>query len=269
MPAPAPSHPAPPRPTKPCPTLAEQAPPPDSLPEIARRLAERYLPTPPVPRRAAEPTDGLIGTILSQQNTAAITRRQFDALKAAYPIWEAALADGPDGIEAVLKAAGGGLSRVKSHYIFQVLERLENTRGTLSLKDTREMDDAQVRALLESLPGVGMKTASCVLLFDLARPAMPVDTHIWRISRRLELTPGTWNAVKVEKWFDEVLPRTWQARYTFHVAAIRHGRETCKAQRPRCEACVLSGLCPSAGIFLNEAVNKAASGRRSRKQKAE
>jgi len=240
-----------PRPNKPRPKLAEQSPPPDSLDEIARRLAERYLPTPPTPRRAAEPTDGLIGTILSQQNTAAITRRQFDALKAAYPRWEAALADGPDGIEAVLKGAGGGLPRVKSQYIFQVLDRLEETRGTLSLKDTREMDDAQVRTLLESLPGVGMKTASCVLLFDLARPAMPVDTHIWRLSRRLELTPGQWNAVKVEKWFDEVLPRDWQARYTFHVSAIRHGRETCKAQRPRCEACVLQELCPSAGVFLN------------------
>ena len=244
-----------PRPNKPRPTLAEHAPPPAHLPEIARRLAGRYLPTPPVPRRAAEPTDGLISTILSQQNTAVITRRQFDGLKAAYPRWEAALADGPDGIEAVLRAAGGGLSRLKSQYIFQVLERLEETRGTLSLKDTREMEDAEVRALLESLPGVGMKTASCVLLFDLARPAMPVDTHIWRISRRLELTPSHWNAVKVEKWFDEVLPRTWQARYTFHVAAIRHGRETCKAQRPRCETCVLQDLCPSAGVFLNGAAD--------------
>jgi endonuclease III len=231
--------------------LAEQSPPPKTLPEIARRLARRYLPTPPTPRRAAEPLDGLIQTVLSQQNTGVITRRQFAALKAAYPLWEAALADGPDGIEAVLKAAGGGLSRVKAGYIWHILERIETERGQLSLRELRDLDDTQARALLEDLPGVGMKTASCVLLFDLARPAMPVDTHIWRIARRLELVPGEWNAVKVEKWFDEVLPRTWKGRYTFHIATIRHGRETCKAQRPLCAGCVLNDLCPSAGVFLH------------------
>ncbi|WP_241191231.1 endonuclease III domain-containing protein [Deinococcus psychrotolerans] len=232
------------------PSLAEQAPSPAELPEVARRLAKRYLPTPPTPRRAAEPLDGLISTILSQQNTAPITRRQFGGLKAAYPSWEMALADGPDGIETVLKAAGGGLSRIKANYIWNVLDQLETTRGELSLKDTRQMNDAEVRTLLESLPGVGMKTASCVLLFDLARPAMPVDTHILRITRRLEWLPAQWNAVKVERWYDEVLPATWAERYTFHVSAIRHGRETCKAQRPKCGECVLQELCPSAGVFL-------------------
>lgn len=232
------------------PSLAEQQPPPDHLPEIARRLRKRYLPTVPKPRQSREPLDGLIGTILSQQNTGALTRRQFDGLKAAYPHWEAALADGPDGIEATLRAAGGGLARTKADYIYQVLHQLHQGRGELSLRGTRDMSDAQARDFMQSLPGVGQKTASCVLLFDLARPAMPVDTHIDRIAKRLELVPAGWNAVKVEKWFDEVLPRTWKDRYAFHIAAIRHGRETCKAQKPRCEGCVLRDLCPSAGIFL-------------------
>jgi endonuclease III len=229
--------------------LAQQAPPPGWFPEVAVRLRATYLPTPPQPRMAREPLDGLIGTILSQQNTAVITGRQFDALKARYPRWEAALADGPDGIETTLRAAGGGLARTKAGYIHAVLEQLEATRGTLSLRDLRDLDDAQARALLEGLPGVGMKTASCVLLFDLARPAMPVDTHIDRIAKRLDLVPGPWSAVRTERWFDEVLPRDWAARYTFHVAAIRHGRQTCQAQRPRCGECVLRDLCPSAGIF--------------------
>ncbi|WP_343216474.1 endonuclease III [Deinococcus aestuarii] len=240
----------PPRVRAPRPTPGQEAPPPPHLPEIARRLAETYLPTPPRPRLSPEPLDGLIETILSQQNVGAITRRQFGALKLAYPSWEAALADGPDGIEAVLRAAGGGLARIKADYIWNVLHRLEETRGALSLRETRDLGDAEARALLESLPGVGPKTASCVLLFDLARPAMPVDTHIDRIAKRLDLTPSRWSAVKVERWFDEVLPRDWTARYTFHVATIRHGRQTCKAGRPRCETCVLRDLCPSAAIFL-------------------
>lgn len=231
-------------------SLAEHSPP-ATLPEIARRLEEHYLPTLPTPRRAAEPLNGLIQTVLSQQNTGVITARQFAALRAAYPVWEAALLGGPDGIEAVLRGAGGGLARTKAGYIWQILERLDTERGALSLRDLQDLDDAQARALLESLPGVGRKTASCVLLFDLARPAMPVDTHIWRVARRLELVPGVWSAVKVEKWFDAALPRTWAQRYAFHVATFRHGRDTCKAQRPRCGECVLSDLCPSAGVVLN------------------
>lgn len=222
-----------------------------------RRLAAAYLPTRPTPRVSPEPLDDLIRIILAQQNTSALARRQFGALKAAYPVWEAALADGPDGIEAVLRAAGGGLARTKADYIWNVLYRLEELHqpeeggGHLSLRDLRQMDDAGARALLESLPGVGMKTASLLLLFDLARPAIPIENNIHRVAGRLDLIPARWNVLKAERWFDEALPRDWATRYTFHVSAIRHGRQTCLARRPRCEACVLQDLCPSAGLFLN------------------
>lgn len=235
----------------PRPSLLDQHPAPPQLPEVTRRLRERYLPDPPTPERSAEPLDGLIGTILSQQNLAVITRRQFDGLKLVYPRWEAALQDGPDGIETALRAAGGGLIRSKARTIWNVLHQLQETRGTLSLRDTRDMDDTQIRTLLEGLPGVGPKTTSCVLLFDLARPAMPVDTHIERISRRLELVPQKWNAVKIERWYEQILPHSWQERYTFHVSMIRHGQQVCRSQRPNCAGCLLQDLCPSAGIFLS------------------
>nr|WP_256487967.1 endonuclease III [Deinococcus sp. HSC-46F16] len=172
-------------------------------------------------------------------------------MKAAYPVWEAALADGPDGVEATLRGAGGGLARMKADYIWNVLHRLEETRGHLSLRDLRSLPDAEVRALLESLPGVGMKTASLLMLFDLARPAIPVENHIGRVAARLDLVPARWSLLKTERWFDEVLPREWSARYAAHVATIRHGRQTCLARRPRCEVCVLRDLCPSAGLFLS------------------
>ena len=239
----------------PAPSLlpALQRPPPPWFGEVAARLARAYLPRPPLPTRSREPLGGLIRTILSQQNTAPLTAQQFAGLKASYPRWEGALQDGPDGIEATLRAAGGGLARVKAGYIWGVLDRLQQERGTLSLRDIHALADAEVRGLLEGLPGVGQKTASCVMLFDMARPAMPVDTHIERIAKRLDLVPGGWNAVKVERWFDEVLPRTWEERYTFHVAAIRHGRQTCRSRRPLCAGCVLNDLCPSAGLFLDPA----------------
>jgi len=232
------------------PPLSEQHPAPPQLGEVARRLTDAYLPGRPHPERSAEPLDGLISTILSQQNLAVVTRRQFAALKRTYPRWEMALHDGPDGIETTLREAGGGLIRSKSLTIWNVLHTLEEARGTLSLADTRGMADGEVRALLEGLPGVGPKTASCVLLFDLARPAMPVDTHIDRISRRLELVPAKWNAVKIERWYEEVLPRTWADRYAFHVSTIAHGRAVCRSQRPRCAGCLLLDLCPSAAVFM-------------------
>jgi endonuclease-3 len=241
----------PPRsPRPPRPTPGQEAPPPDHLPDILRRLAKTYLPSLPLPRVSPEPLDDLVETILAQQNTGAVTRRQFSALRAAYPVWEAALADGPDGIEATLRGAGGGLARIKADYLWNVLHRLEETRGQLSLRDLRALSDAEARARLESLPGVGMKTASLLLLFDLARPAIPVDTNIWRVAGRLDLVPARWNALKVERWFDEVLPREWATRYVFHVSGVRHGRQTCTARRPRCGVCVLRDLCPSAGVFL-------------------
>ncbi|GAA5511659.1 endonuclease III [Deinococcus carri] len=243
-------------PASPRPTPAQEVPPPAHLPEIMRRLVEAYLPAPLTPHVSREPLNDLIQTILAQQNTSALTRRQFGALRAAYPVWEAALADGPDGVEAVLRAAGGGLARTKADYIWNVLHRLEELRppeeadAPLSLRVLRTMSDADARALLEALPGVGMKTASLLLLFDLARPAIPIENNIWRVAGRLDLIPARWNLLKAERWFDEVLVRDWATRATFHVSAIRHGRQTCLSRRPRCEVCVLQDLCPSVGLFL-------------------
>ncbi|ADV67788.1 endonuclease III domain-containing protein [Deinococcus maricopensis] len=239
-------------PRAPRPTLAQQHPPRPDLGVIAARLRERYLPTLPAPRVSAEPLDDLIEAVLNQQNTRATTERQYAALRRAYPTWDAALADGPDGIEAVLRDAGGGLARVKADYVWNILYALLE-RGDLSLQHLRHLDDADARTALESLPGVGMKTASALLLFDLARPAMPVDGHIDRVSKRLHLIPERWNVLKAERWYDEVLPRDWAQRYAYHVATIRHGRETCLTRAPRCNACVLRDLCPSEPLLNPDA----------------
>lgn len=221
------------------------------LEEIARRLKRRYgRRAPQKPGSSAEsstdPLDGLIETILSQQNVDVVTHRMFLALKRAFPTWQLALEAGPHVIQAVLEESRGGLSRIKADYIHRVLTALMVEYGELSLGFLRDLPDAKIRSTLEALPGVGMKTASCVLMFDLGRAAMPVDTHIHRIARRLGLVEDKANAVQTEQWFDTALPRGWKYRWEFHVNAIAHGRETCRSQRPRCLECVLSDLCPSA-----------------------
>jgi endonuclease III len=217
------------------------------LEETARRLKRQYKRrAPKKPDSSDDPLDGLIGTILSHQNADATTARMFDGLKAAFPTWRQALEAGPDEIQRVLEASRGGLSRVKAGYIHRVLIALMESYGALSLEFLREMPDVDIRTFLQALPGVGMKTSSCVLMFDLGRAAMPVDTHIHRLARRMGFVEDKTDAVKTELWFDARLPKDWKKRWEFHVNAIDHGKRTCHAQRPACEACVLCDLCPSA-----------------------
>ena len=199
----------------------------------------------------SEPLDGLIVTILSQQSQIATTQRMADALFKAYPDWNDALTAGSDGIQQTLQAAQGNLTKTKADYIYGVLSYLKEERGELSLSFLRSYQLADSRNLLLSFKGVGAKTASCVLLFNLQLPAMPVDTHVLRISKRLELVDEKSNPMQVQTWFEENLPQKWEAHYEFHLNTIEHGRSTCKALNPKCERCVLNGFCPSAEINLS------------------
>ena len=244
--------PVPPR--SPAPALSEQNPPPAWFGEYLSRLRETYAPELPPPRQFPDPLGGLIRTVLSQQNTRRVAGRQWEVLTATYPQWEAALLDGPDGIEATLKSAGGGLSRMKADYIYGILAHLEDTRGSLSLRFLREFPrtpagDEEARQALAALPGVGHKTVALVCLFDLRRPAMPVDGHMERAAKRLELLPAGWNSLKVERWYAEVVPTDWETRFALHISGVRHGQGTCRSKHPLCPACPLREFCPSAAIF--------------------
>ncbi|PTA68208.1 endonuclease III domain-containing protein [Deinococcus arcticus] len=228
---------------------------PESLPEVTRRLVAEYLPEAgPGPRtRPAELLNELIRTILGQQNTRDAAGRQFRALKAAYGRWEAALLDGPDGIEATLKAAGGGLHRAKAAHLHGLLSALAGQAGdedrALGLDGLATLDDEGARAALQRLPGVGRHTANLMLLFDLGRAAMPVEGHLDRLARRLGWVPDGWAGARVERWYDSVTPRTHGARWALHVGGVRHGRATCTPRHPRCDHCVLADLCPSAALL--------------------
>lgn len=217
--------------------------------EVSKKLVKHYKIRAPKQKTSDEdPIEGLIETILSQQNIGVVTHRMYLALKSAFPSWENALGAGQQEIQTVLENAGGGLASVKAKYIYRVLEKLQTDRGELSLEFLRELSDAKVRGFLESLPGVGAKTASCVLMFDLGRAAMPVDTHLHRIAKRLELVAPNSSAPEAEAWFDTHLPRSWAKRYEFHVNGFQHGRDTCRSIKPKCAHCVLLELCPSALI---------------------
>jgi endonuclease-3 len=184
---------------------------------------------------------GLIGTILSQHTSDVNSDRAYRQLVAAFPSWEA-VRDAP--VEAVAAAIRpGGLAHVKAARIQQVLRVLTGRLdgGPLTLDGLQALGLVEARDYLRTLPGVGPKTAACVLLFSLGKPAFPVDTHVWRVARRLGLIGPRVTADAAHEVLGRAIPLAW--RHTLHVNLIRHGRQVCHAQRPACDRCVLRSLC--------------------------
>jgi len=192
-----------------------------------------------VPKPALPVIDELVATVLSQHTSDVNSERAFARLKARFPTWEQ-VADAP--AELVADAIRcGGIADQKARRIKQILAAIEEREGRIDLGRLRDLDDAAAEAYLESLPGVGPKTAACVLLFAMGRAAFPIDTHVHRIATRLGWIPANVAADKAHRLLAPRVPPG--IRYDLHVAMVTHGRVFCRAQRPRCDACVLRDLC--------------------------
>jgi len=217
---------------------------PATIREAHRRLARRFGPLDPPTRR--DPVEELVLTVLSQ-NTSDVNRdRAFQALRRRFPTWEE-LADArvADVAEAIRP---GGLANIKAPRILAILREIRDRDGSLDLAWMRDATDEEVEAYLTSLPGVGPKTAACVLAFALVRPAIPVDTHVHRAAGRLGWIPPRTDAAAAHRILKALVPP--RLRVSMHVGLIRLGREVCKPGRPRCEVCPLADLCPTAPLFL-------------------
>jgi endonuclease III len=194
------------------------------------------------------PVDELVFTVLSQNTADVNTERSFAALKARFPVWSAARDAEVDDIEAAI--ALGGLAHTKAPRIKKVLEALSAHTAEPDLGVLDALDDADAQAYLTGLPGVGPKTAACVLLFSLGRPVMPVDTHVHRAARRLGIIAAKVTAEQAHPLLTELAgPDDAAQIYAVHVDFVRHGRRICHARRPACGECPLAGMCPSAGAF--------------------
>jgi endonuclease-3 len=141
----------------------------------------------------------------------------------------------------------GGLAKVKAPRIKGILQQIADEIGSYDLSFLAEMPLNEAKAWLKKLSGVGPKTAAIILCFSLGMPAMPVDTHIYRVSTRLGLIGPKVTADKAHDILEPMVPS--EDVFAFHVYLIRHGRQVCKAQRPRCDKCVLSWGCPSRKAF--------------------
>jgi len=195
----------------------------------------------------ADPIDDLIFVVLSRMTQEVKYLRTYQALREEMPSWGVVM-DAPAGnLEAMIQDAG--LAPTKSRQIKAILKEIEAREGALNLSRLRDLSDDAVEAYLTSLPGVARKTARCVMLYALDRDACPVDTHVWRIMRRLGIAPEkSWSESNARR-LEEAIPRF--LRCSLHVTLIAHGRSICRARRPRCRECVLSSLCPSADRVSN------------------
>lgn len=212
--------------------------------DAIRLLSSQYGPFEDEPR--LDPAHEVVFTILSQHTSDVNSARAFRLLMDRFGSLEAVAAG--DVVEIEEAISPGGLARVKAPRIKEVLNLLLELNGSLDLSFLREMPLSNAKAWLKQLPGIGPKSAGIILSFSLGRPAMAIDTHIYRICQRLGLIRPKVNAEKAHDVL-EALVEPDQV-FQFHHAFITHGRQVCKARRPRCLECVLAPDCPSRQRFV-------------------
>lgn len=186
-----------------------------------------------------DPLDELIGTILSQNTSDVNSGRAYNRLRERFPSWYEVLHAPTEEVYEAIKPAG--LGAIKAPRIQHTLAEILKRRGELSLDFLADLPMEEAKAWLRSLHGIGPKTTACVLLFALHMPALPVDTHVHRVSRRLGLIAPKVSAEAAHVLLEAALPP--EQVYTFHVDMIQHGRRVCHSQRPRCDQCALLDLC--------------------------
>jgi endonuclease-3 len=220
--------------------------------ELIALLGAEYGRLPDRPH--GDPMAELVLTLLSQNTSDHNSGRAFQRLLARFPGWDEVLAAPTAEVEEAIRP--GGLAPTKAPRLqaligaaregVAALAKGDAERDPYDLHFLEELPLNEAKAWLRALPGVGPKTAACVLLFALDRPALPVDTHVERVARRLGLVPPKMPVERVHDELEAMLAP--DEVYAFHVDLIQHGRRTCHARRPECERCVLLDHCPRIGL---------------------
>lgn len=205
---------------------------------VERLLAEQY--GQPNHFNKKDPLSELVFILLSTQTREAEYRRTFSALWRTYRSWERVRA-APEN-ELVRLISFGGFARRKTALLKRLLTRIHSDKRRTSLRWLSAYSDKEAFAYLTSLPGVGPKTAKCVLMYSLGRSVFPVDTHVWRVSQRLGWIDGAKSPDDARsRQLESAIPRA--LRYSLHVTMVAHGRACCRTV-PKCQGCVLRKICP-------------------------
>jgi endonuclease-3 len=186
-----------------------------------------------------DPLDMLVSVILSQATSDTNSRRTFAELKRRFPTWDDVLRARESAIVAAIKS--GGLARQKAKVIKNLLREIKDARGTLDLSFVKEMSSEEAVKYLSRFRGVGPKTTACTLLFACGKDVFPLDTHIFRVLRRVGLVPEKCSDARAHELLNRIVPAG--KFYSFHVNLIRHGRKICRPREPLCERCPVVEYC--------------------------
>ncbi len=206
---------------------------------IVKRLTSRYGEFEQKPRYGA--LDELIFTVLTQHTSDLNAGRAFERLKERMPTWDAVLNSSREEVAQAI--FHGGMSNQKSARIQAILAAIHANRNAFEIDFLRDYDLESARKWLMELPGVGPKTAAVVMSLALGMPAFPVDTHIHRVCKRLGLISDKTSADDAHTVMEATVAP--DLRFQLHMQIITHGRQICKARRPRCSQCVLADGCPA------------------------
>ena len=186
-----------------------------------------------------DPLDMLVATVLSQATSDTNSDRTWGALKRRFPGWEQVLCARESTLAETIRA--GGLANQKARVIRDILRQVKERTGALTLEPLRRAPLAEAASFLSSLRGVGPKTVACTLLFSCGKDTFPLDTHIFRILRRVGLVPEKCSDSRAHELMSRLVPAG--KFYSFHVNLIRHGRALCRPRDPLCERCPIVEYC--------------------------
>jgi len=204
---------------------------------ICRRLRKAYGPVEwPEP---APVLDELIATVLSQNTSDTNSGPAYEELRQRFPDRDQVRRAPVARIAAAIRQAG--LANRKAPRIKAILQRIYEQRGDLSLEFLHQVPAREAEEYLASFPGVGPKTAACVLLFACRKPVLPVDTHVHRLAQRIGLIGPRTDAAQAHEELARMVPAGQVLE--FHIQLIRHGRTVCTARKPECRDCPLLDLC--------------------------
>lgn len=193
----------------------------------------------PENRRISDPLDMLVKIILSQATSDTNSDRTFAALKRRFPTWESVLRARASTLADTIRS--GGLANQKAAVIRDVLRQIKERHGKLDLSFLHDLAPDEAARYLSDFRGIGPKTVACTLLFACGKEVFPLDTHIFRILRRIGLIPQKCTDARAHQIMNARVPAG--KFYSFHVNLIRHGRALCRPREPLCERCPVVEYC--------------------------
>ena len=193
----------------------------------------------PVLQPKSDPLEMLIRVILSQATTDVLSERTFQSLTAKFKTWENLLSAETSEVAESIKM--GGLANQKAQVIKELLSNVKAENGSLNLNFLHDLPTRAAVTYLKKFRGIGPKTIACTLLFASHKNIFPLDTHIFRVLRRVGIVPPKCADERAHEILDAVVPEG--KFYSLHVNLIRLGRQICRPQEPLCERCPIVEYC--------------------------